>query len=126
MVSKNKEPAANRLLTTLVAADVALLAPHLREVVLFPGDVLHKPGEPMTQVYFLTGGIVSLMVMLAEGRAVETVGSAAAFLRNAGAIASRRGRITIVDRPRLKELVCECYPTIRRAIDDGFKQMRLP
>jgi hypothetical protein len=63
----------NRLLAALSPDDFALLAPHLREVRLFHGDLLHRPGERIEQVYFLTSGIVSLMAILEGGTTVETV-----------------------------------------------------
>ena len=62
----------NGLLAALAADDLALLAPHLREVLLLPGDLLHQPGEKIEQVYFLQNGIVSLMAVLAD-TSVETV-----------------------------------------------------
>ncbi len=63
----------NGLLAALAPDDLALLAPHLREVLLLPGDLLHQPGEKIEQVYFLQNGIVSLMAVLEEGTSVETV-----------------------------------------------------
>ena len=48
----------NGLLAALSPYDRSLLAPHLREVILFPGDLLHRPGEKIEQVYFLQSGIV--------------------------------------------------------------------
>jgi CRP-like cAMP-binding protein len=62
----------NALLAALAPDDLALLAPHLREVLLLPGDLLHQPGEKIEQVYFLQNGIVSLMAVLAD-TSVETV-----------------------------------------------------
>ena len=61
----------------------------------------------------------ALAEMLGVRRA--SVSSTAGFLRESGGIESGRGRITILDRARLRELVCECYPVIRRAIDSGFR-----
>ena len=63
----------NRLLAALPSDELAKLAPHLREVVFFPGDALHRPGEQIEQVYFLHSGIISLMVVLEGGSTVETV-----------------------------------------------------
>jgi CRP-like cAMP-binding protein len=40
----------NLLLTGLPAADLALLAPHLKDVVLEQGTVLQEQGEPIDQV----------------------------------------------------------------------------
>src|ERR1700751_2266419 len=223
----------NGLLAALAPDDLALLAPHLREVLLLPGDLLHQPGEKIEQVYFLQNGIVSLMAVLEEGTSVETVGigrdgalgtldgfgslhaftsarvqlpgsalrmpgpmfrhmlddsaklkesinhyhmsvmahvqqitacnalhylisrlsrvlllsadrcaddiqlsqealaemlgvrrssvtTAATMLRDTGAIDYRRAVIKVLDREKLQEMVCECYSTIRRAIDMGF------
>jgi CRP-like cAMP-binding protein len=227
----------NGLLAALAPDDLALLAPHLREVLLLPGDLLHQPGEKIEQVYFLQNGIVSLMAVLAEGTSVETVSvghegaigtiegfgslhaftsarvqvpgsalrmpgpifrrsldesaklkesinhyhmsvmahvqqitacnalhdltsrlsrvlllsadrcaddiqlsqealaemlgvrrssvtAAATILRDAGAIEYRRAVIKILDRKKLQKMVCECYSTIRCAIDMGFNGAR--
>jgi CRP-like cAMP-binding protein len=227
----------NRLLAALSPDAFAKLAPHLREVVFFPGDTLHRPGEQIEQVYFLHAGIVSLMAVMKGGSTVETVsvgnegalgtiegfGSLHAFtcamvqvagsasrmsgpafrsivadnmeikeainhyhmsvmaqvqqttacnalhdltsrlcrilllagdrcaddiqlshdslaemlgvrrssvtvaarsLRDAGAIEYRRAVIKILDRDKLENIVCECYRTIRRSIDVGFKGSR--
>jgi CRP-like cAMP-binding protein len=160
-----------------------LLAPHLREGRLIRGDLLHRPGEQIEQVYFLTSGIVSLMAILEGGTTVETVSvghegaigtiegfgplqaftsakvqvsgsasrisgpifrrildekaevketinhlrrasvsDAASTLRDLEAIEYRRAVIKILDRKKLEEAVCECYSTIRRAIDVGFRK----
>jgi CRP-like cAMP-binding protein len=229
----------NRLLAVLSPDDFALLAPHLREVPLLRGDLLHRPGEQIEQVYFLTSGIVSLMATLEGGTTVETVSvghegaigtiegfgplqaftsakvqvsgsasrisgpifrrildenaelkeiinhyhmtvmaqvqqtsacnalhdltsrlsrilllsadrcagdiqlsqeslagmlgvrrasvsDAASALRDLGAIEYRRAVIKILDRKKLEESVCECYSTIRRAIDVGFRKTHTP
>src|SRR5262249_16230197 len=224
MTLLNHVPVGNGLLARLAQDDLALLRPHLREVSLFPGDLLHQPGEKIEQVYFLQSGIVSLMAVLEGGASVETVSmgcegavgtiegfgslhaftaarvqvgglalrmpgpvfrrtldqsarlkedinhyhmsvmahvqqitacnalhdltshlsrvlllsadrcteeiqlgvrrssvtTAAAMLRSAGAIEYRRGTIKILDREKLRQIVCECYSTIRRTIDMGF------
>jgi hypothetical protein len=159
----------NGLLAALSPYDRSLLAPHLREVILFPRDLLHRPGEKIEQVYFLQSGIVSLMAVL-KGMSVmahvqqitacnalhdltsrlsrilllsadrcaddiqlsqeslaemlgvrrSSVTTAAAILRGAGAIDYRRAVIKILDREKLRNMVCECYSTIRHTIDVGF------
>jgi CRP-like cAMP-binding protein len=73
MTDKQNSHRKNRLLAEFAPGDFALLAPHLREVLLFPGDLLHRPGEQIKQVYFLQSGIVSLMAILEGGKTVETV-----------------------------------------------------
>jgi CRP-like cAMP-binding protein len=227
----------NRLLAALPPHEFSKLAPHLREVVFFPGDTLHRPGEQIEQVYFLHGGLVSLMAVTEGGLTVETVGVghegaigtiegfgslqafthalvqvagsasrisgptfrtiltqnialtetinhyhmsvmaqvqqtsacnalhdltarlsrvlllsgdrcaddiqlsqdqlaemlgvrrssvtvAARSLRDSGAIEYRRAVIKILSRDRLEDSVCECYRTMRRSIDIGFRSLR--
>jgi CRP-like cAMP-binding protein len=43
----------------------------------------------------------------------EGVSEAAGKLREAGIIHYSRGRITVLDRPRLEALACECYEAVR-------------
>jgi hypothetical protein len=50
----------------------------------------------------------------------SSVTAAAAILRGAGAIEYRRAVIKILDREKLRNMVCECYSTIRHTIDVGF------
>jgi CRP-like cAMP-binding protein len=61
----------------------------------------------------------------------EGVTEAAGNLQAAGLIQYSRGKITVLDRPKLEELVCECYAVVKRetdrllsrksAIVDGFR-----
>ncbi|MGE5095402.1 MAG: Crp/Fnr family transcriptional regulator [Betaproteobacteria bacterium] len=44
----------------------------------------------------------------------EGVTEAAGKLQKAGVISYRRGRIEVLDRPRLERLSCECYDVVRR------------
>jgi hypothetical protein len=47
----------------------------------------------------------------------ESVTVAAGHLQEAGLIHYSRGRITVVDRSGLEELVCECYQTVEDEIE---------
>jgi CRP-like cAMP-binding protein len=47
----------------------------------------------------------------------EGVTEAAGKLRHAGVIRYNRGRITVLDRPRLEEEVCECYSVVKKEFD---------
>jgi CRP-like cAMP-binding protein len=47
----------------------------------------------------------------------EGVTEAAGRLQALGVIRYSRGRITVLDRPRLEELCCECYAVVRRESD---------
>jgi CRP-like cAMP-binding protein len=62
----------NTLLAALPAADYALLAPRLKEVVLEQGAILQEQGESIEQVYFPHDGIVSLLAVMRQGDAIET------------------------------------------------------
>jgi CRP-like cAMP-binding protein len=64
----------NRLLAGLTAPDLALLAPHLEQVGLLRGAILHQPEAPIGQVYFPLGGSVSLLAVMKDDKAVEIAG----------------------------------------------------
>jgi CRP-like cAMP-binding protein len=61
----------NRLLQTLSAADFAIARPHLEIAELATGNVLVEAGRRLTHVYLPHSGIISIMVSLSEGQAVE-------------------------------------------------------
>lgn len=47
----------------------------------------------------------------------EGVTEAAGKLQKLGVIEYNRGRITVLDRPRLEQLCCECYAVVKRETD---------
>ena len=47
----------------------------------------------------------------------EGVTEAASKLQKQGLITYRRGQITVLDRPRLEEMCCECYAVVRKETD---------
>ena len=47
----------------------------------------------------------------------EGVTEAACKLQKLGVIRYQRGRITVLDRPRIEELSCECYEVVKRETD---------
>lgn len=47
----------------------------------------------------------------------EGVTEAAGKLQKAGIIHYSRGRITVLDRPRLEQRVCECYAVVKKEYD---------
>jgi CRP-like cAMP-binding protein len=61
----------NRLLQTLSAADFAVAHPHLEVVELARGNLLVEAGEALTHVYLPHSGIISIVVSLSQGQAVE-------------------------------------------------------
>jgi CRP-like cAMP-binding protein len=78
---------SNRLLRSLSAAEFDALRPHLEIVELVRETVLLEAGAPFTHVYLPHSGVISTVVRLAEGQAVElamvgrdsVVGAAAAL-----------------------------------------------
>jgi CRP-like cAMP-binding protein len=61
----------NRLLASLAEADLALLRPHLKPRELKQEAILIRAGQPVEEVYFPHSGIISLVVELPEGLAIE-------------------------------------------------------
>src|SRR3954468_2396101 len=61
----------NLLLTSLSERDAAALAPHLKSVHLDHEKVLFEAGDKVTDIYFPTGAIVSLVVSLSSGEIIE-------------------------------------------------------
>jgi hypothetical protein len=47
----------------------------------------------------------------------ESVTEAAGRLQKAGVIHYSRGRIAVLDRPRLEARACECYAVVKREYD---------
>jgi CRP-like cAMP-binding protein len=47
----------------------------------------------------------------------EGITEAAGKLQKQGAIEYSRGQITVLDRPKLERLCCECYAVVRRETD---------
>ena len=63
----------NNLLQALRSDSLSLLLPHLEHWVADTGFVLHEPGDDVRMVYFPCGPtVVSFLVVLEDGRAVET------------------------------------------------------
>jgi len=80
MMVKRRKPAANRpppsgnpnrLLAALPAADYARILPSLTVVPLKLKEFLHRPGEPIRDVYFPGGGFCSMLAVLEDGSMVE-------------------------------------------------------
>lgn len=56
------------------------------------------------------------------GSSVGTVNRCAQHLHAGGLITSRRGRVTIVDRPGLEAIACECYGVIKAELDGVIRK----
>jgi CRP-like cAMP-binding protein len=70
------QPERNRLLAALPRADYAALAPRITNVTLAHRQVIATRGQPLQHVYFPRGAVLSILVHMDDGQAVEgaTVG----------------------------------------------------
>ena len=71
-VSKASLPLDNKLLASLPRDDFDRLLPHLSTVALQQGLVLNEAGDEVDQVYFPLSGMLSLLAVLRDGKAIET------------------------------------------------------
>lgn len=62
---------ANRILNSLTRLEYERLTPHLEPVNLSRGEVLCRPDEPITHVYFPNRGTVSIVSVFEDGESVE-------------------------------------------------------
>jgi CRP-like cAMP-binding protein len=65
-------PLDNKLLSALQRAQFDLLAPHLTTVSLSRGQMLLGAGDEFDHVYFPQNGMLSLLAVLGDGKAIET------------------------------------------------------
>jgi CRP-like cAMP-binding protein len=71
-VSKVGLPLDNKLLASLPRGDFARLIPHLSSIALQQGAVLIEAGDEVDYVYFPHYGMLSLLAVLRDGKAIET------------------------------------------------------
>ena len=71
-VSKADLPLDNKLLASLPRDDFDRLLPHLATVSLQQGAVLFEAGDEVDQIYFPHYGMLSLLAVLRDGKAIET------------------------------------------------------
>jgi CRP-like cAMP-binding protein len=65
-------PLDNKLLAALPRRHFDLLAPNLTTVSLRQGEVLAEPGDELDHIYFPESGMLSLLAVLRDGKAIET------------------------------------------------------
>ena len=56
----------NQLLSTLLVSTYQRLLPHLEQVNLSSGEVVHQPNETITEVYFPQSAIFSLVLVMSD------------------------------------------------------------
>ena len=62
----------NKLLASLPRADFDRLLPHIVTLPLIQGTVLTEAGDEVDQIYFPHYGMLSLLAVLRDGKAIET------------------------------------------------------
>ena len=87
-------PTSNVILCSLDADLLERLSPHLSPVVLATRQVLAEQGDPVSQVYFVTAGIISRVGLTADGRSLEL------------ACTGREGAVGVVDVIGIHRLPC--------------------
>jgi CRP-like cAMP-binding protein len=70
-MSKRRSPPSNNLLEALPLDELARLRAQATEVELVVNSILHEAGGPLDHVYFPHDGLVSLLVVMPNGSAVE-------------------------------------------------------
>jgi CRP-like cAMP-binding protein len=86
-IKASVDPLANLLLANLPRADFSLIEAHLTVCPFTQGTVLAEVGDEIDQVYFPLSGMISLLTILKDGKAIEAAtigrggvsGAAAAF-----------------------------------------------
>ncbi len=63
---------ANRLLAALPTDTLAAMAGDLRQVAIAQGPVLYEPGNAIDTIYFPQTGLISLLIVTADGNTIET------------------------------------------------------
>ena len=69
---QNSEPPFNRLLASLPRVDAERLDTSTTTVLLSQFTVLNQPGDEIEHIYFPHSGMISLLVVMRDGEAVET------------------------------------------------------
>jgi CRP-like cAMP-binding protein len=64
-------PGTNKLLDALPKRDRERLLPHLKPVSLRFEEVVYEPDAPIRHVYFPTGGLIALILVLQDGSVAE-------------------------------------------------------
>jgi CRP-like cAMP-binding protein len=69
--TESRPRTSNRILNALTRSEFESLSPHLDPINLSSGEILSRPEEPVTHVYFPNRGTVSLVSTFEDGESVE-------------------------------------------------------
>lgn len=62
----------NRILAALPGSELERITPHLELIALETGMVAYDPERPISHVYFVETGVISIVSLMADGSAIET------------------------------------------------------
>lgn len=65
------KPTGNRILDLLPRSEMAALEPQFREISLKSGEVTYTPGDTISQIYFPTSCVLSVIMLTQDGSGVE-------------------------------------------------------
>jgi len=116
----------NGILASLPLKELQQVRPHLEEVELGFGQVLADRDKPISNAYFVTKGVISLIVNLADGSSVEVASVGSESLVGAGGLlrlpkephttlVQAIGTAYKIEIPKLQKLFHAC-PQLREAI----------
>jgi len=112
-------PLDNKLLSALPRKQLELLAPHLSTRELAQGMVLLEAGEEFDRVYFPHSGMLSLLVVMRDGKGIEvaTVGREGVVGGMAGLGLYRSQVRVVVQLPMAVTMITA--PQFRKAVDNS-------
>jgi len=124
MASYRQSP--NQLLASLPASEFELIRPDIRTALLTFGEVLVEAGAELSLVYFPHGGVISSVINLTDGEAIEVgmfgrdgvFGAAAALnggVSSTAAIVQYPGAATVIEARRF-ECVAARSPTLQSLV----------
>lgn len=70
-MSENFQQPLNQILATLPNSEYQRLLPYLESVYLDSGEILHEAGDMITEVYFPTQAMISLVSIMSDGSTTE-------------------------------------------------------
>ena len=116
----------NKLLASLDEIERAAIAPHVRRREYSLGQVVYDHGDRISEVHFVTAGMISVLAVMEDGTAVETmvigsegvVGDGGAHgpdTHYGRALVQMQGASLSVDSGRMQDLVGR-HPGLRRAL----------
>jgi CRP-like cAMP-binding protein len=119
------DPLRNHLLAALPEPDFGLIARHLATASMPAGKILNEANDSMQQVYFPLKGMLSLLAVLKNGKAIETatVGREGVVNAMAGLGLRTSGVRVVVQLPLDVAMISAAHFADAAARSDGIRNM---